>query len=61
MSPGAGGPEFGHQGLDGLRDLLGRQALRQVGLEHVQFGRLLVDEVGAAGLREGRDGVPCAA
>ena len=50
MSPGPVAPSSATMRLDLGGDLVGRQALRQVGLEHLDLGRFLVGQVGAAAL-----------
>jgi hypothetical protein len=51
----AAGAQLRHDGLDLGGDLIDRQACRQVGLQHGQFGGFLVRQVLATGLSERRD------
>ena len=57
--PGRGRPEarrdFGGEGRHGGSDLLRTEALRQVAFEHLEFGRLLGDQVAPAAGLELRD------
>ena len=54
----ARGPEFGHQRRHGRADLLGVQALREIGFEDADLFGFLVHQVGARGKREGSDRGP---
>jgi hypothetical protein len=54
----AGRAEFGHQSCHLGGDLLGRQSLRQIGLEYHDLGGFLVGKVDTAALAEGRDRIP---